>query len=76
MWMSDVVIVVNADNADRNGLRDIASAVTDAGATLLDVDETRHVLAATLPAAAVATVWAMEGVTYVRAALTFFVAAA
>ena len=75
MWMSEVQIVVDRNNVDRNGLRDIAAAVTDAGAISVEVDEDHHVLTATLPAGAVTFVTAMEGVRYVRPVLTYYRAA-
>lgn len=75
MWMSEVQIVVDRNNVDRNGLRDIAAAVVDAGAITVEVDEEHHVLTATLPAAAVHIVTAMEGVRYVRSVMTYYRAA-
>jgi hypothetical protein len=76
MWMSEIQIVVDRNNVDHNGLRDIAAAVAEAGAvSSVDVDEDHHVLTATLPAAEVHTVAAMEGVRYVRNVLTYYWAA-
>ena len=75
MWMTEIQIVVDRNNVDRNGLRDIAAAVSDAGAIAVEVDEDHHVLCATLPASAVHVVTAMEGVRYVRSVLTYYRAA-
>ena len=75
MWMSDVQIIVDRNNVDANGLRDIAAAITDAGAVSMEIDEDNHVLTVTVPANAIATIKAMEGVRYVRPVLTYYCAA-
>jgi hypothetical protein len=72
MWMTDVLVMVNRNNVDANGLRDIAAAVTDAGASNVEIDEENHVIAATLPSNAVLTVCAMEGVTYCRQVFSYY----
>jgi hypothetical protein len=72
MWMSDVLILVNRQNADRNSLLDIASAVTDTGASVLSVDEEAFTIEAAAPSSVVAIISAMEGVTYVRCIFNYF----
>jgi hypothetical protein len=72
MWMTEVIVTVNRNNVDSNGLRDIASAVADAGGTNVEIDDDNHVIAATLPSNAVLTVCAMEGVTYCRQVFSYY----
>jgi hypothetical protein len=66
MWMSNILIVVDKNNVDRNDLRDIVAAVRHTGANVINVDEDRFVIEATAPAGVVPTIGAMEGVSYVR----------
>ena len=75
MWMTEIQIVVDRDNVDHNGLRDIAAAVADAGAICVEIDDDHHVLTATMPASAVQFVHVREGVRYVRPVLTYYRAA-
>lgn len=69
--MSNVLIVVDRNNADRNGVADIALALVETGAVVLGVDEQRWLIEATLPAHEVPTVAAMEGVSYIRSVFTY-----
>jgi hypothetical protein len=71
MWFSNVLIVVNRNNADRNGLLDIAAGVADTGTNVLNVDEETFVIEAAAPSEAVATIQAMEGVSYVRCVFSY-----
>jgi hypothetical protein len=71
MWMSNVLIVVDRNNPDGNGVADIASALVESGAVVLGVDEQRWLIEATLPAHEVPVVTAMEGVSYVRSVFTY-----
>ena len=48
MWMSEVIIVVDPRNADRNSLNEIAAALVDAGGCVLEIDEGRGVLTVTV----------------------------
>jgi len=73
MWISNVLIVVNRNNADRNGLLDIAAAVADTGTSVLNVDENCFVIEAAAPSAAVPIIQAMEGVTYVRCVFSYLI---
>lgn len=75
MWMSEVIIVVDPRNADRNSLNEIAAALVDAGGCVLEIDETRGVLTVTVAAGLLAMVRAMEGVAYVRPTMTYYRAA-
>jgi hypothetical protein len=72
MWMSNLLILVNRNNADRNSLIDLTSAVRETGATVLDVDESNHLIEAAAPLHAVATITAMEGVCYVRSVFNYY----
>lgn len=71
MWMCDVLIMVNRNNADRNGLHDIAAAVADTGTRIIDVDEANFAIEATAPATTLPIISAMEGVSYVRCVFTY-----
>jgi len=71
MWMSNIYIVINQNNSDRNNLCDLCDAVTEAGATVVAVDEQHHVIEATSPAHEVPTIAAMEGVSCVRSFFTY-----
>jgi hypothetical protein len=71
MWMSECIIVVDRNNVDSNGIADIASAVRELGA-VVQVDELRFVIEATVPAHEIPTVSAMTGVTYVRSVFSYF----
>ena len=70
VWMSNVFIVVNRDNADRNSLADITAAVTEIG-SVVTVDEQSHWIEATVPSADLPTISAIEGVSYVRSAFNY-----
>jgi len=71
MWMSNIFIMVNRDNSDRNSLCDLCAAVSEAGATLVAVDEAQHVIEAAIPAQEVPVIAAMEGVSYVRCSFSY-----
>lgn len=71
MWMSDVLILVNQQNVDRNSLRDIAAAVADTGANVVSVDEQAFTIEAAAPSSVLAVIAAMEGVTYVRCIFSY-----
>jgi len=71
MWFSNILILVDRNNADRNGLLDIAAAVTDTGTNVINVDEDHYAIEAAAPAEAVATIAAMEGVSYVRCVFSY-----
>jgi len=72
MWMSNVVIVVNSKNADRNSLEDLADAVRQTGATAVMIDEQNRTIEAAVPADELPTVAAMEGVSYVRPVFNYY----
>ena len=73
MWMSNLYIMVNRDNADHNSLSDLSAAIRETGATLVSVDEQNHLIEAVCPAGEVSTISAMEGVSYVRSSFNYFV---
>jgi hypothetical protein len=64
--------MVNRNNVDSNGLRDIACAVADAGGTNVEIEEDNHVISATVPSNTVLTLCAMEGVTYCRQVFSYY----
>lgn len=71
MWMSECIIVVDQNNCDSNSIKDLAAAVGDVGA-VTNVDESQHIIQATLPAHEVPVVKEFEGVSYVRCVFNFF----
>jgi seryl-tRNA(Sec) selenium transferase len=72
MWMSNVLIVVDRNNPDRNSITDLASAVKEAGASIIEVDEHNLVIEADMPTHEVVVVAAMDGVAYVRSVFSYF----
>jgi hypothetical protein len=66
MWMSNIYIVVNQNNCDKNSLFDLLAAISETGAAIVSVDEHHHLIEASAPAEEVSTIAAMEGVSYVR----------
>ena len=70
--MSTLLIMVNQDNVDRNGLMDIAAAVAEAGGRVLEVDESRFSIEANVATQELPTISAMEGVAYVRSVFNYF----
>jgi ATP-dependent phosphoenolpyruvate carboxykinase len=71
MWMSNIYIMVNRHNYDKNDLGELCAAVTDTGATIVSVDEQSHLIEANTPIETVATIAAMEGVCYVRCIFSY-----
>jgi hypothetical protein len=72
MWMSNILIVVNENNADRNAMADLAAAVAETGAECVNVDTACGVIEAAVPAHEVPTIAAMDGVSYIRGVFTYF----
>jgi hypothetical protein len=71
MWMSNILVMFNRNNHDRNSLADIVAAVTDTGASIVGVDADRSVLEVAAPAHLVPVIAAMEGVSYVRCVFNY-----
>lgn len=72
MWMSNVYIVVNEHNCDHNSLCDLCQALSEAGATVVNIDEQSRMIEATTPSHEISTIAAMEGVSYVRSFFNYF----
>jgi seryl-tRNA(Sec) selenium transferase len=72
MWMSNILIVVDRNNVDHNTITDLAAAVKETGADVVNVDEHNLVIEADLPTHEVVTVAAMDGVSYVRNVFSYF----
>jgi hypothetical protein len=75
MWVSNLLILVDRNNVDHNELNDLAAAITDAGASVCEVNVDRHMIEATAPSHVVSTIAAMEGVSYVRTVFSYFCSA-
>jgi hypothetical protein len=71
MWMSDIMVMVNRQNVDHNSLLDIAAAIADTGASVVSVDSELFAIEAAAPSEAIATISAMEGVSYVRCVFSY-----
>ena len=71
MLMSNAFVVIDPRNPDKNTLREIAEAVTDAGGTVLDTNSETHVIEVLIPMKEIPIVAAMEGVAYVRQVFTY-----
>ena len=72
MWMSNIFILIDRNNADKNSIAEIAAALAEIGGEVISVDEQRHVIEAAVPAHELATVKAMDGVCYVRCVFNYF----
>jgi len=72
MWMSNILIVVDRNNPDHNSITDLAAAVKEAGASIIEVDEHNLVIEADMPTHEVVVVAAMDGVAYVRSVFSYF----
>jgi hypothetical protein len=72
MWMSNVLIVVDRNNPDRNSLTDLAEAVKIAGAENVSLDEDSQLIEADMPTHEVVVVAAMDGISYVRNVFSYF----
>jgi len=72
MWMSNILIVVDRNNFDRNSIADLTAAVRETGAEVINVDDYNLVIEADLPTHEVVTVAAMDGVAYVRSVFFYF----
>jgi hypothetical protein len=72
MWMSNVLIVIDRNNPDRNSLTDLAAAVKETGADVINLDEEQLVIEADMPTHEVVVVAAMDGVAYVRNVFSYF----
>lgn len=64
--LCDVLILIDPKHADGNTLNEIVSALEDMRATIIEVNEERHVIEAVVPASEVATLQHLGGVCYVR----------
>ena len=71
MWMSNLFILVDQRNADRNTMPDIACAVEHVGGKIVNLDEQSYLIEAVVPTRDVPTIAAMEGVAYVRSVFTY-----
>ncbi len=72
MWMSNILIVVDRNNPDHNSITDLAAAVKEAGANVINVDEENLVIEADMPTHEVVVAAAMDGVAYVRSVFSYF----
>jgi hypothetical protein len=72
MWMSNVLIVIDRNNADKNSIADIVAALGEIDGQLIGIDEQNHVIEAAVPAHELATVKAIDGVCYVRSVFSYF----
>ncbi len=72
MWMSNVLIVVDRNNPDRNSIADLADAVKIAGAENVSIDQDSQLIEADMPTHEVVVVAAMDGISYVRSVFSYF----
>lgn len=72
MWMSNCLIVMDRSHEDWSSLSDIAAAVNDMGAAVVNVDEQQNVIEAAVPAHELATLRAIPGVAYIRCVFNYF----
>ena len=70
MWMSNCLVVVNRQNCDSNSLSEIAAAIREFG-SVVAINEDEHVIEVSMPSHEMATVSAIEGVSYVRCVFSY-----
>lgn len=71
MMMCDMLIVIDPRHPDRNSLEEVVSALQCMGATVVEIDTSRHVIEAVVPATQVATLEHLGGVSYVRPVFSY-----
>jgi hypothetical protein len=71
MWMSNCLVVVNRQNHDANSLSEIASALSEFG-SVVAINDQEHVIEVSMPSHELATLSAIEGVSYVRCVFSYF----
>ena len=74
MWMSNILITVDRLSARASGLSDIAAAIGRMDeCAVLNLDEQRNVIEASVPAHELPKVKEIAGVCYVRCVFNYFV---
>jgi hypothetical protein len=68
---SDILIVADQNNVDKNKLEEIADAVRYGGGNIESVDTSRCVIEATVDPREIPVIERMEGVSYVRSIFTY-----
>jgi len=68
---SDILIVADQNNVDKNKLEEIADAVRYGGGNIEEVDTSRCVIEATVDPREIPVIERMEGVSYVRPIFTY-----
>ena len=71
MMMCDLLIVIDPKHPDRNSLAELASALESMDATIVELDPSRLVIEAVVPAPQVATLEHLGGVSYVRPVFSY-----
>lgn len=74
MWFSDVLLVIDPRNADKNSASDIAAALVAAGASSIEIDESGATVSATMPTTDLSLLQHIDGVSYVRPVHSYFAA--
>ena len=69
--MSNIMIVIDQNNADCNCIADLAAAVAETGAAIINIDPACCMIEAAVPSHEVPTIAAMAGVSYVRNVFTY-----
>ena len=72
MWVSEVLLVIDPRNADRNTADDIAAALHSAGAHAIEIDESGQTVSATMPTSDMSLLQHIAGVSYVRPVHSYF----
>jgi riboflavin synthase len=71
MMMCDLLIVIDPGHPDRNSLDELAAALECMGATVVEIDTSRHVIEAVVAAPHVETLHHLGGVSYVRPVFSY-----
>jgi hypothetical protein len=75
MWISEVLLVIDPRNADKNTATDIAAALSSAGAHDVEVGDGGSTVSVTMPTSELSLLQHIDGVSYVRPVHHYFATA-
>ena len=71
MMMCDLLIVIDPRHPDRNSLGELVTALECMDATIVELDPSRGLIEAVVPAAQIETLHHLGGVSYVRPVFSY-----
>lgn len=72
MQRSNIFVVIDPAHPDQNTLQEIADALRDIGAEIIEVDRHHQIIEAVVATHQIPLIEAMGGVAYVRSVFTYF----